>query len=72
MYVLLLCKPFEMILIKFMPIERVILKAPAQKCLLCATIFFVRFQMHAGNQWVQVKIFLYCTFYKFQFLFKLV
>ena len=50
MYVLLLCKPFEMILIKFMPIERVILKAPAQKCLLCATIFFVRFQMHAGNQ----------------------
>ena len=31
MYVLLSCKPFEIILIKFMAVERVILKAPAKK-----------------------------------------
>ena len=67
MYVLLLCKPFEMILIKFMPIERVILKAPAQKCLLCATIFLCVFKCMLETNESKLKYFYIAPFTNFNF-----
>jgi len=50
MYVVLSCKHFEMFLIEFMAVQRVILKVPAKKYFLCDTKLFLFFQIHADNQ----------------------
>lgn len=47
---IIVMQTFEMIFIKFMVVERVLLKAPALKCLLFDTNCFLCFQIHAGNQ----------------------